>query len=469
MFFIKNIINGNFSVKYSKYYNSFIAINNKDKTCKYTPIRFYNNKDEINLLLQTYNIGYCFNILVRKKLKSLTTNKYKVPYKIIYDSVKDIQTKKDKSKYTYLLYDIYKNLIINFKLNDSNTIQPPYHFNNKNNYTGDCLIDFIDESKNEVYINTLIETILTILSNKKGTAIEFNSSNIVPFIFNFDISKYIFSDFNGVRKEYRDFLRALEKLCNKSGIPTMINLTKSNIKEKVILPNNKQINLTVSKYSNDLEKLNSTYCNKIYPKYDSIEINSIEINLNDFIIECYYIFHLLEMSNTLLDNKFIVKDDRFNYIQDNLARIFNFYYKDYDHPYNLKYIMKELYNQINLFKQNTLNNLKCNNIKIENDVNIIAINLKNETNDYSLELESYSSISSAIIYLLYDKYFNKTILTQYINRCHHCKTSKSKLHTLKFKDNIYKINIYLCDNCFKDWSDKCNNNRVKKFNNTKDF
>ena len=162
MFFIKNIINGNFSIKYSKYYNSFIAINNKDKTCKYTPIRFYNDNDEVNLLLQTYNIGYCFDILVRKKLKSLTTNKYKVPYKIIYDSVKDIQTKKDKSKYTYLLYDIYKNLIINFKLNDSNTIQPPHHFNNENNYTGDCLIDFIDESENEVYITTLIETILTI-------------------------------------------------------------------------------------------------------------------------------------------------------------------------------------------------------------------------------------------------------------------------------------------------------------------
>ena len=84
MFLIKNIICGNFRVRYSNYYNSFLVINNKDKSCKYTPIRFYDDKAEVNLLLQAYDVGYYFDILVRKKLKSLTTNKYKVPYKIKY-------------------------------------------------------------------------------------------------------------------------------------------------------------------------------------------------------------------------------------------------------------------------------------------------------------------------------------------------------------------------------------------------
>ena len=205
MFFVKNIVNGNFKVKYSKSFNSFIVTNDKSSTCFYTPLKFFSNKDENTLLQQICKIGSCFDILIRKQLKNNTSDKHKVKYEIIYNYIKEIKNKEDKSLYTYLLYNIYHNLIINFKLDNTNKIQPPFHLNNENNYTKDFLIDYVDESKNNDYINSLLDITLDILSSHKGQPIEINSSNIVPFIFDFDISKYLFNDFNGVRKEYRDF------------------------------------------------------------------------------------------------------------------------------------------------------------------------------------------------------------------------------------------------------------------------
>lgn len=467
MFFVKNIVNGNFKVKYSKSFNSFIVTNDKSSTCFYTPLKFFSNKDENTLLQQICKIGSCFDILIRKQLKNNTSDKHKVKYEIIYNYIKEIKNKEDKSLYTYLLYNIYHNLIINFKLDNTNKIQPPFHLNNENNYTNDFLIDYVDESKNNDYINSLLDITLDILSSHKGQPIEINSSNIVPFIFDFDISKYLFNDFNGVRKEYRDFLRSLEKLCNKFGIPIMINLSKEDELETLNLPNDKTIKATTSKYSTLLEKLNSTYNNQIYPSCDGIDIKNIEINLNDFIIECYYIYHLFNLSNTLLKNKFIVQDDRYDYIQDKLEEVFSYHYSNYEHPYIIKYIEKELFNQINNLKQNTLNNFKCNNIKIDSDITNTTIDLKNETNHLNLDLKTYSSISSTVLNLLDNKYFNQIILDEYVPKCHYCNTSKSKLHTLKFMNNIYNIPIYLCDIHFKEWSNKCNNNRVKKYNDIK--
>lgn len=482
MFFIKNIVSGNFKVKYSKSFNSFIVTNNKSSVCFYTPLKFFNNKDENNLLLQICKIGSCFDILVRKQLKKNTSNKHKVEYKVIYNYIKEIENKEDKSLYAYLLYNIYHSLIINFKIDNTNKIQHPFHLNNENTYTNDFLIDYVDESKNNDYINSLLDITLDILSSHKGQPIEINSSNIVPFIFDFDISKYLFYDFNGVRKEYRDFLRSLEKLCNKFGIPIMINLSKEDELETLNLPNDKTIKVTTSKYSTLLEKLNSTYNNQIYPSYDSIDIKNIEINLNDFIIECYYIYHLFNVSNTLLknklfkknllENKFFVPEDKYNYIQDKLDEIFSYHYSNPDGIYEtndmIKHIEKELFNQINYFEQNTLDNLKCNNIKIDNDITTTTINLVNETNHLNLDLDIYSSISLVILDLLGNKYFNQIILEdKYVSKCHHCNTSISKPHTLKFTNNTYNIPIYLCDSCFKKWFNKCNNNRVKKCNNIK--
>lgn len=481
MFFVKNIVSGNFKVKYSKSFNSFIVTNNKSSVCSYTPLKFFNNKDENNLLQQICKIGNCFDILV-EKLDNNTNDKHKIKYEIIYNYIKEIKNKEDKSLYTYLLYNIYYSLIINFKLDDASIIQPPFHLNNENIYTNDFLIDYIDESKNSDYINSLLNNILDILNSHKGQPIEINSSNIVPFIFEVDVSKYLINDFNGVRKEYRDFLRSLEKLCNKFGIPIMINLSKEDKLETINLPNSNQIEVTTSKYSNLLNKLNSTYNNQIYPSYDSIDIKNIEINLNDFIIECYYIYHLFDLSNTLLknklfkkkllENKFIVPEDKYNYIQDELVKIFSYYYSNPENIYEtndmIKHIENELFNQINHFKQNTLDNLKCNNIKIDSDIITTTINLVNETNHLNLDLDIYSSISLALLDLLSNKYFNQIILEdKYVSKCNHCNTSISKPHTLKFTNNIYNIPIYLCDSCFKKWSNKCNNNRVKKCNDIK--
>ena len=467
MFFVKNIVNGNFKVKYSKSFNSFIVTNNKNSVCSYTPLKFFNNKDENNLLLQICKIGSCFDILIRKKLKSNTNNKHKVKYEIIYNYIEEIKNKEDKSIYTYLLYNIYHSLIINFKLHDTNVIQPPFHLNNEDIYTNDFLIDYVDESKNSDYINSLLDNILDILNSHKGHPIEINSSNIAPFIFEFDISKYLLNDFNGVKKEYRDFLRSLEKICNKFGIPIMINLSKENKLETLNLLNDKTIKVTTSKYSTLLKMLNSTYNNQIYPSCDGIDIKNIEINLNDFIIECYYIYHLFNLSNTLLEDNFIVSEDKYDYIQNKLDEIFSYHYSNYDYPYSIKHIEKELLNQINSFRHNTINNLKCNNIKIDSDIVTTTIDLQNETNHLNLDLNTYSSISSAVLNLLDNKYFKKIIFDQYVPKCHYCNTSKSKLHTLKFINNTYNIPIYLCDSCFKEWSNKCNNNRVKKCNDIK--
>lgn len=467
MFFIKNIVRGNFKVKYVKQFNSFMVTNNKSSVCSYTPLKFFSNKDENNLLQQICKIGCCFDILIKKQLKSNTNDKHKIKYEIIYNYIEEIKDKEDKFFYTYLLYDIYRSLIISFKLDDINIIEPPFHLNNEGIYTNDFLIDYVDESKNSDYINSLLDNILNILNNRKGQPIEINPSDIVPFIFEFDISKYLLNDFNGVRKEYRDFLRSLETLCNKFCIPIMINLSKEDKIEKLNLPNGKIIEVTTSKYSTLLKKLNFTYNNQIYPSYDGIDIKNIEINLSDFIIECYYIYHLFNLSNTLLKDNFDYPEDKYNYIQDKLEIIFSYHYSNCDHPYSIKYIEKELLNQINHFKQNTIDNLKCNNIKIDSDITTTTIDLINETNHLNLDLNTYSSISSAILNLLDNKYFNQIILDQYVRKCHRCNTSKSKLHTLKFINNTYNISIYLCDICFRAWSNKCNNNRVKKCNDIK--
>ena len=167
------------------------------------------------------------------------------------------------------------------------------------------------------------------------------------------------------------------------------------------------------------------------------------------------------------NSEFIVQDDRYDYIQDKLEEVFSYHYSNYEHPYIIKYIEKELFNQINNLKQNTLNNFKCNNIKIDSDITNTTIDLKNETNHLNLDLKTYSSISSTVLNLLDNKYFNQIILDEYVPKCHYCNTSKSKLHTLKFINNIYNIPIYLCDIHFKEWSNKCNNNRVKKCNDIK--
>ncbi|CDE96236.1 unknown [Clostridium sp. CAG:914] len=478
MFFVKNIISGSFNIKYSKAFNSFMLTNEKSKQCNYTEYKFFSDEDEVKLLLQIYKIGESFNKLIKKQLTTFTSDKYYINYDVIYRYVCDLKKSNDLKYSSYLLYNIYKSLIVNFKLKEIIEIEFPFRFNNEGIYSGDFLIDYIDDSKNQIYIDKLVETILEILNKKKGTPINMSSCNISSFIFDYDISKYINNNFSGVRNEYRNLIRALIKLCNKFGIPLMVNLIKEEKNKILDLPSNKRIEVKQYNYP-QLKEFNRTYNNKIYIYSNELVIKNVEINLNDFIIECYYLYHLFSLSNDLLTKNYNIyengNDDslyesytnnekRYKYLQNQLEKIFFYHYTDLDHPFDLKYIEKKLSSKIDNFKQNTIDNLKCNNIKISNYYNENRIELKNKTNNYELKLKTYSSISTAVLYLLLDKYYNKIILNEYNQKCYHCNTNAEKLHRLRFENNIYDISIYLCNGCFKKWSNKCNNQRVKKSN-----
>lgn len=455
--------------------------------CQYKHLELYTIDHIISMIRQANKIGECVYQLLNKIFKS---NPQRLKYELkLKDNSEDVKKSiSNDPYYRYLLISAYNDKYTSkyvklevddyFLLNLNNF----YYYNEKTKEMQ--WYDYKNDNINEVYEKIQIE-------HEKELK-ELESTIVYNLHFN-DISqtiiKALMSQFNENRTLYKKFTNLIASFINKFGLPNFAqpyieyneesqkkiqqafqNIKKAgsslSLEEKLAfldifiysgindeLKNKGRRNDLLSFTSFKEYELNNSIT-AIFLANDEIEINSLNINLNDFIQTCFIIYILIELKKPTPKEK---KDEILLTI---LSQSFHL------HDYTTEDIL-HLLKEHNIFDMIDTTHINRTELP-KNKEDILEI--KTDVENYKVKIGVYSCIHDCLFDIfmkLYNKKGNLKLQQEHAFQCAKCHEFYfTKGHVIK-NINISKYKVYLCDDCFNDREKKLAQKRKQKFNENK--
>lgn len=457
------------------------------KPYKYKHSELYTVGHILDMIRQANKIGECVYQLLNKIFKS---NPQRLKYELkLKDNSEDVKKSiSNDPYYRYLLIsaynDKYTSKYVKFEVDDYFLLNLNnfYYYNEKTKEMQ--WYDYKNDNINEVYEKIQIE-------HEKELK-ELESTIVYNLHFN-DISqtiiKALMSQFNENRTLYKKFTNLIASFINKFGLPNFAqpyieyneesqkkiqqafqNIKKAgsslSLEEKLAfldifiysgtddeLKNKGRRNDLLSFTSFKEYELNNSITT-IFLANDEIKINSLTINLNDFIQTCFIMYILTELKKPTPKAK---KDEILLTILSQSFHLHDYTTEDILH-------LLEEHNIFDIIDTNHINRTELpksieKKLKISTDVE-----------NYEVKIVEYSSILDCLFNVFINLYNRKGILKlqeKYAFQCAKCNEFYfTKGHVIK-NTNIANYKIYLCDDCFNDREKKLAKKRKQKFNENK--